>query len=244
MEYHLMFYFLLPIVAFLYASVGHGGASGYLALMAFFGASASMMKSSALVLNIMVAALSFYFFYKNKYFKWTLFYPFAISSIPFAFVGGYLSITPTLYKQILAIVLLFSILRLLGFLGKETPQQKQIKLWQGLTIGAAIGLLSGMIGIGGGIILSPVILIFKWADMKTTAATSALFIWANSIAALIGVLLAGHFQADPNTPNLIFLAFVGALLGAFAGSKKFNNKTLRRVLAIVLALASVKLITT
>lgn len=244
MEYHLVFYLLLPIIAFLYASVGHGGASGYLALMAFFGSTTSIMKPSALILNIMVSALSFYFFYRYKYFKWVLFYPFAISSIPAAFIGGYLSINPTLYKHILAVILLFSILRLLGFLGKESPQKRPIKLWQGLIIGAVVGLLSGMIGIGGGIILSPLILIFKWGDMKSTAATSALFIWVNSLAALIGLLWAGQFQADPNTPYFILIALVGALFGAYAGSKKYNNKTLRKVLAMVLLVASVKLMTT
>ncbi|MBO6482671.1 MAG: sulfite exporter TauE/SafE family protein, partial [Pelagibacteraceae bacterium] len=187
MEISDLFYILLPLVAFLYASVGHGGASGYLALMAIFGISVSVMKPTALILNLFVAGISFYYFYQSKHFKWRLFYPFAITSVPAAFLGGLININITLYKQILAILLLFSIFRLLGFFGKESKSIKELKLWQGLVIGAIIGLFSGMIGIGGGIVLSPVILLFKWGKMKSTAAVSALFIWVNSAAALTGI---------------------------------------------------------
>ena len=110
---------LLPIVAFLYASVGHGGASGYLALMSAFAFPISVMKPTALVLNILVSGISFYFYYREKKFKWDLFYPFVITSVPFSFLGGYLTISTFYYKVILATVLIFAVLRLMGFLGKE-----------------------------------------------------------------------------------------------------------------------------
>ena len=242
MELSDLFYILLPLVAFLYASVGHGGASGYLALMAIFGISVSVMKPTALILNLFVAGVSFYYFYQSKYFKWRLFYPFAITSVPAAFLGGLININITLYKQILAILLLFSIFRLLGFFGKESKSIKELKLWQGLVIGAIIGLFSGMIGIGGGIVLSPVILLFKWGKMKSTAAVSALFIWVNSAAALTGILWSGQFIIDHQMPLFLSLAVVGGLLGGYFGSMKFNNHKLSYVLAFVLAIASIKLI--
>lgn len=242
-EYSYFLYILLPIIAFLYASVGHGGASGYLALMALFAIPVSVMKPTALLLNLFVAGAAFYYYYRGKYFKWSLFYPFAITSIPAAFLGGFIHLNIVLYKQILAVLLLFSILRLLGVFGKENTSIKSLQLWQGLLIGASIGLFSGIIGIGGGIILSPIILLFKWGKMKSTAAVSALFIWVNSAAALIGNLWSNQFTIDNQTPIFLFLAILGGLLGGYIGSKKLNNKTLSYILAFVLAIASVKLIT-
>jgi uncharacterized membrane protein YfcA len=235
------FLILLPLVAFLYASVGHGGASGYLGLMALFSFPIVLMKPTALLLNLFVAAVSFFQFKRFGFFKWRLFYLFAISSIPAAFIGGYVDIDGSLYKKILAVVLLLAILKLMGVFGKESKEIKQLKLWQGLIIGGLIGLVSGMIGIGGGIILSPIILLMKWGDMKTTAAVSALFIWVNSAAAMLGLLLQGT-RIEPQAIGLVILALLGGLLGAYFGSKYVNNKTLRTMLAAVLLMACVKLI--
>lgn len=147
---------LLAVVAFLYASVGHGGASGYLALMSLFAFPVTFMKPTALVLNILVSAISFYFFYREKKFEWKLFYPFAITSIPFSFLGGMVTIETHWYKIILATVLVFAVARLLGLYGKEKLVRKPMNIPLALFIGATIGFLSGLIGIGGGIILSPV----------------------------------------------------------------------------------------
>jgi uncharacterized protein len=219
-----LFYILLPLVAFLYASVGHGGASGYLALMSIFGVSLGVMKPTALTLNLVVAGVSFFQYYKSKHFKWRLFYPFAITSIPAAFIGGSISIETSLYKQILAILLLFSIFRLLGFFGNENSKTKPLKLWVGLVIGTLIGLLSGMIGIGGGVILSPIILLFHWGKMKSTAATSALFIWVNSIAAMGGILWSGQFKLDSQIPILLLLVTLGGVIGGYFGNKKRSKK--------------------
>lgn len=242
MDLPYLFFILLPFVAFLYASVGHGGASGYLALMAIFSVSVGVMKPTALILNLFVAGASFYHFYHSNHFKWRLFYPFAITSVPAAFFGGLININITLYRQILAVLLCLSVLRILGFFGKESGSTKELKLWHGLIIGALIGVFSGIIGIGGGIILSPVILLFKWGKMKSTAAVSALFIWVNSAAALIGNLYSGQFTFNNQIPLFLCLAVLGGLFGGYFGSKKFNNYKLSYVLALVLAIASVKLI--
>jgi uncharacterized protein len=235
--------FLLPIVAFLYASVGHGGASGYLALMSAFSFPMTFMKPTALVLNILVSAVSFYFYYREKNFKWNLFYPFALSSIPFSFLGGYLKIDAFYYKIILATVLVFAVMRLLGFFGKEKKEIKAINLPLALAFGALIGFLSGLLGIGGGIILSPVLLLFGWATMKQTAAVSALFILVNSISGLFGFVSQGG-TLPASSSVLIGVVFIGGLLGAYYGSAKFNSKTLRYVLSVVIGIAILKLYTT
>lgn len=234
---------LFPIVAFLYASVGHGGASGYLALMSAFAFPMTFMKPTALVLNILVSGLSFYFYYREKNFKWNLFYPFALTSIPFSFIGGYLKIDAFYYKIILATVLVFAVLRLLGVFGKEKENLKAINVPMALAFGALIGFLSGLLGIGGGIILSPVLLLMGWATMKQTAAVSALFILVNSISGLFGFVSQGG-TLPASSGLLIGLVFMGGLLGAYYGSTKFNSKGLRIVLSVVIGIAIFKLYAT
>lgn len=233
---------LLPIVAFLYASVGHGGASGYLAIMSLFAMPITFMKPTALILNILVSGISFYFFYREKNFKWNLFYPFAITSIPLSFLGGFLTVDAKLYKIILGTLLLFAVLRLLGVFGKERTKLKEINIPFALVIGAIIGFLSGLIGIGGGIVLSPVLLLLGWANMKQTAAVSALFILVNSISGISGFILKGG-EVPAASAVLIGIVFIGGFFGAYYGSKKFNNLVLRNILAVVLAIAIVKLYT-
>jgi uncharacterized membrane protein YfcA len=234
---------LLPVVAFLYASVGHGGASGYLALMSAFAFPMTFMKPTALVLNILVSGVSFYFYYREKKFRWNLFYPFAITSVPFSFLGGYLTVSTFYYKIILATVLFFAVLRLLGFLGKEKTEITSLNPYAALIVGAVIGFLSGLIGIGGGIILSPVIILLGWGTMKQTAAVSALFILVNSISGISGFLLKGGILPESSLP-LIGIVFVGGFFGAYYGSKKFNSVVLKNVLALVLGIAIYKLYAT
>ncbi|MCB0538208.1 MAG: sulfite exporter TauE/SafE family protein [Chitinophagales bacterium] len=241
-EYFIFFLCLLPIVAFLYSSVGHGGASGYLALMALFGVATETMKPTALLLNLFVAAISFYFYYKEGYFKPKLFIPFAIASIPAAFIGGTIQLDSSIYKKILAVFLLFAIARIL-FIGKNLQQNnstKEIKIWLGLIVGFCIGFFSGLIGIGGGIILSPIIILMHWGNLKESAAVSALFIWVNSAAGLLGQFKAGYV-VDTNAFIFVFLALIGGLLGAFLGSKKLKSRQLEYILSIVLFMASIKL---
>lgn len=234
---------LLPIIAFLYASVGHGGASGYLALMSIFAFPVTFMKPTALVLNIIVSGISFYFYYREKQFEWKLFYPFAITSIPFSYLGGLISVETHLYKIILATVLIFAVLRLLGILGKEKSSIRPIHFASAMLIGALIGFFSGLIGIGGGIILSPVLLLLGWATMKQTAAVSALFILVNSVAGLLGFISKGESLPISSFLVIVIVA-VGGILGGYFGCKKFNTITLRNILAFVLVIAIFKLYTT
>ncbi|MCB0480683.1 MAG: sulfite exporter TauE/SafE family protein [Flavobacteriales bacterium] len=239
----LWFYILLPLVAFMYAAVGHGGASGYLALMALFGISTIVMKPTALILNLFVAGISFYQFYRKGFFKWRMFYPFVITSIPASFIGGYLSVSSEIYKQILGVLLLFAVMRMLGLFGTPNSKSSELKLWVGLLFGGLIGFFSGLIGIGGGIILSPILLLFGWASVKETAAISALFIWVNSLSGLLGLMTSG-VELHSHYLILIALALVGGLTGAYFGSSVLQNKSLSRFLSLVLLLAAIKLIAT
>lgn len=235
------FLLILPIVSFLYASVGHGGASGYLALMALFSFAPESMKPTALLLNLFVAGVAFYHYYKAGYFNKSLFLSFAITSIPLAFLGGLIELDASIYKKILGILLIFAILKMLNVFGKESSLIKDVKLWQGLLVGGAIGFFSGLIGIGGGIILTPVILLLHWGKMKEAAAVSALFIWVNSAAGLIGQISSG-VSISIQSFILVAFAIIGGFFGSYYGSRKLNNKKLRHLLAFVLIIASVKLL--
>lgn len=240
----LLMLLLLSIVAFLYSSVGHGGASGYLAVMAIVGVAPSLMKSSALIMNLAVSLFSFLGFYRVGHFKFKLFWPFAISSIPFAYLGGTMTLSDAIYKKILAVCILISIARLLYQFKQEETENKEVPLWAGLTSGGIIGLLSGMIGIGGGIVLSPLMLLMKWAKLKETAAVSALFIFVNSLSGLYGQITKGNMHIPENLQFAICATVVGGLLGSYFGSQKFNLPTLRYLLALGLIIASAKLIFT
>ena len=239
-EYVYIFLLILPVVSFLYASIGHGGASGYLALMAIFSVTPELMKPTALLLNLFVAAIAFYYYYKEGYFNKKLFISFAVASIPMSIIGGYIEVATTIYKKILAVLLLFAILKMLNIFGKESAIIRDIKLWQGIVVGGIIGFFSGLIGIGGGIILSPIILLFHWGKMKEAAAVSALFIWVNSAGGLIGQLSSG-VNLNMQSFGLVAIALIGGVFGAYYGSKKLNNQNLRYLLATVMAIACFKL---
>lgn len=243
MDISLVFYILLFIVAFLYAAVGHGGASGYLALMALYGVAPEVMKPTALLLNVFVSITSFIQFYRGGYFKWKIFWPLAIGSVPMAYVGGLMPIEIVLYKKILGVLLLIPIIRILWPTKELTDQKKESSIALSLLIGIVIGFLSGLISIGGGIILSPLLLLLRWTDMKQTAAISALFIFVNSISGLLGQLTKGiHFNTDMYL--FVVIAFAGGIFGAYFGVLKFNHKVLKYILAIVLLVAAYKLLFT
>jgi uncharacterized protein len=235
---------ILAVVAFLYSSVGHGGASGYLAVMAIVGIAPPLMKSSALLMNLAVSLFSFLGFYRAGFFKWKLFLPFALASIPMAYIGGTMTLSDAIYKKILAVCILISIARLLYQFKQEETRNTDVPVWAGLLSGGIIGLLSGMIGIGGGIILSPLMLLMNWAKLKETAAVSALFIFVNSLSGLYGQMMKGGFQIPENLQWAILATIVGGLLGSYYGSQKFNLPTLRYMLALGLIIACGKLIFT
>ena len=237
----LYFYILLFVVAFLYASVGHGGASGYLALMAIFGMSPLFMKPTALLLNLFVSFSAFVFFYRGGHFKWKYFLPFALSSIPMSFLGGMISLDANLYKKILGVLLLIPITRLVLFPNNKKEEMNELHVPTAMLIGGVIGFLSGLIGIGGGIILSPLLLLLKWTDQKQTAAISAMFIFVNSLAGLGGQLTKG-IEFQPEMLTFVGIAFVGGSAGAWFGAIKFNQQVLKYILALVLLLASLKLL--
>lgn len=231
---------LILAVAFMYASVGHGGASGYLALMALFNMEPSVMKPSALLLNVFVAGIAFILYARAGFFRWKIFLPFALASVPAAYFGALLKVDATLYKIILGICLLIASARMLFLNGKQADKKSEIKFFYAFFIGGLIGFLSGMIGIGGGIILSPVLILFHWSDMKETAAVSSLFIFVNSISGLLGIMK-NEFLFDEKFYFWIGAAIVGGMASAYLGSKKFHSKILRYALALVLCAASVKL---
>lgn len=236
-----LFYLLIPIVAFLYSTVGHGGASGYLGLMAIFSFPSVMMKQTALLLNLFVAGIAFYQYFKAGYFNKHLFLSFALGSVPAAFFGGLWSLDSWLYNKFLGFILFFAITRMLFKRETSDLQTKKIPTLLALLIGVIIGLFSGLIGIGGGIILTPVILLFHWGNMKEAAAVSALFIWVNSASGLLGQLVTG-INLNTNSIVLVSLAFAGGFLGSYYGSQKWNNRRLEYFLALVLASAGIKLI--
>lgn len=225
-------------MAFLYASVGHGGASGYLAVMALFAIAPPIMKQTALLLNLGVSLMSFIAFYRQGYFKWTLFWPFALGSIPAAYLGARIPLADSTYKQILGACLFLAVIRMVVTLKESEP--RKLNLGIGVLAGAAIGVLSGMIGIGGGIILSPLLLLFRWANLKEAAAASALFIFVNSIAGLAGLKT---WIALDQSQMIYWLAasLMGGFLGARWGAGIASNSKVKWILALVLVIASLKL---
>jgi len=239
----LPFLLLLFAVAYLYANVGHGGASGYLALMALFGTAPEAMRPTALLLNLFVSLTAFLQFHRGGHFNRKIFLPFALASVPMSFLGGMLSVDAVLYKRTLGLLLLVPVARLLLMPNAASDEMRTARTGPSLLIGAGIGFLSGLIGIGGGILLSPVLLMLKWTDQRQTAAVSALFIFVNSLAGLGGQLTKGvPFSQEMVLP--VAIAFAGGLLGAWTGAFRYGQNALKYTLAGVLALASYKLLLT
>lgn len=236
----ILIYAAFFMVALLYASVGHGGASGYLAMMALLGFSASVMKPTALLLNVMVSLIAFISFYRARHFRQQMLWPLIAGSIPFAFIGSVMPVSELLYKKILGIVLLISIVRLVWDQA-EKPLSSAPKWYLLFVIGSLIGLVSGMIGMGGGILLSPILLLMGWSGQKQTAAISAIFIFLNSMAGIIGQLKTG-FNLGPQIYGIIAVVLAGGWLGAYLGAEKLKTKNMKYILAAVLVLASAKLI--
>ena len=228
------------IVAVLYSSVGFGGASGYLLSMSFFDIPANVMSSTALVLNIFVSTISFANYFRAGHFRPKLLVPFLITSIPAAFLGGTFKLTEQTYFILLYAALTYLALRMTFFpvfSDKSNWTPRPVPLWLALTCGAVIGLLSGMIGIGGGIFLSPLIILMQWGNSKQAAASAGAFIAINSISGLIGRITNGTFSLGEFGIPLLVVGLVGALIGSQLGAVKLSDTNVRRSLGMILILA-------
>ncbi|MBC7775455.1 MAG: sulfite exporter TauE/SafE family protein [Phycisphaerae bacterium] len=243
MEHDLSFLFcaLLMLVAFLYSSVGHGGASGYLALMALYEFTPEVMRPTALLLNIFVSAIAFTSYFKSGSFSWKLFLPLAITAVPAAYIGGLITPPTMLYKQLLGAFLIIPAIRFIFPSESPNVRRNELNIYLALLMGAGIGLVSGVLGIGGGIILSPLLIMLGWSDVKQAAAVSSLFILVNSIAGLTGRLQQG-LNFSPDMVIMVGIALVGGACGSYFGAFRFNQKTLKICLSVVLFIASLKLL--
>ena len=233
------------VAAFVYASVGHGGASAYLAVMALAGVAPQEMRPIALVLNIVVSAVATFKFYRAGHFRWSLLWPFAVVSIPCAYLGGAITLPGTIYKTIVGVVLVFAAWQLWrsARAGEEMREVRQPPLALAMVIGGGLGLLSGLTGVGGGIFLSPLLLILGWAGTKQTSAVAAPFILVNSIAGLAGAFIVKSASLPSHTWILACAVLLGGWFGAEYGSRRFANPLIRRMLAVVLAVAGAKMVT-
>ena len=237
---NLLLYLLVFIIAVVYSSAGFGGASGYLVAMNFFGIPANVMSSTALVLNIFVSSISFTSYARAGHFRPRLLLPFLITSVPAAFIGGTINLSEQTYTTLLYIVLTYLALRMVLFPTlSEKPNwtPRPIPFWTALISGAAVGLLSGLIGIGGGIFLSPLIILMQWGNSKQAAASAGGFIAINSISGLIGRFATGALAFGEFGLSLLVVGLLGALIGSQLGAMKFSGAGVRRVLGTILTIA-------
>lgn len=234
---------LIFAAALLYSAVGHGGASGYLAVMALLGTAPVQMRATALVLNVIVASIATVQFARAGHFRWSLFLPFALASVPAAYVGGRISLEHDVYRVLVGSVLMLSAARFALTLRATDSAMRMPTWWVAAPAGAALGLLAGLTGVGGGIFLSPLLLIAGWADLRTTAATSAAFILVNSLAGLGGLGVQGAVGGmHTSIAAWAAAAALGGLVGSTVGSVRASPKALRLMLAAVLLVAGGKLI--
>lgn len=227
--------------AALYSSVGHAGASAYIAAMALFSVPPAVMRPTALTLNVLVASLGSYRYAQAGYFRWRVVWPFLLGSVPFAFIGGGIHLPGEYYRALVGVVLILSGLRM--FWAAHVYAKREVHdppIWLSILIGIVIGFLSGLTGTGGGIFLSPVIIFLSWSDLRTTSGIAAVFILGNSVAGLLGNLV--MVQSLPaELPLYIVAVMLGGLVGTAVGTK-FPIVYIRRALGVVLLIAGAKLI--
>ena len=232
------------VAAFLYSAVGHGGASAYIAAMALAGIAPAEMRPVALQLNVLVSALATFKFYRAGHFRWPLFWPFAVVSIPAAYLGGAITLPGSAYKILVGVVLLYAGWQLWwsARAGEELRPLRRIQVPLAMAIGAVLGVLSGLTGVGGGIFLSPLLLLFGWAGTKQTSAVAAPFILVNSLAGLAAGLVRNPVAPPDYAWWLMAAVLAGGWAGAEYGSRRFANPLIRQVLAVVLFIAGGKMV--
>ena len=228
------------VVAMMYASVGHGGASGYLAIMALFCLHPEALKPTALMLNIVVAGVGTYLYCNAGQFSWRVFWPFVITSIPMSFIGGTFSLPPELYRPALGMVLLFAAWRLFARRKHDDYDAKAPNLLLAMIVGGVLGFASGLIGVGGGIFLSPLMILLGWARVREVSGIAALFILVNSISGL-----AGHVSSLQHVPEyaplLAGVALIGGTIGALCGSRHLPVATILKAMSLMLVMAGGKM---
>ncbi len=235
---------LFFVAALLYASVGHAGASGYLAVMALIGVAPATMKPTALALNIVVALVATLRFYRVGAFSWRLFLPLIVLSIPLAYLGGRLALPAHFYKPVVGVVLLYAAWRSIRTATAEHDTAlRPVSLPVLVVAGGALGFLSGLTGVGGGIFLSPLLLFLRWAPVRAISGIAAAYILVNSIAGLLGVMASGPVW-HPQWPLWAVAVLGGGLIGAEVGSRRLGNPAIKRLLSLVLLVAGAKMIAT
>ncbi len=235
---------MIFIAATLYSSVGHAGASGYLAAMALFSMAPLEMRPTALVLNILVAIIATSKYLRAGYFSWPLFWPLALASIPFAYVGGTLNLPTIYYKPLVGLILIYAAWHFLRDASKAEYEVKQPRLPLVLVSGTGLGFLAGLTGVGGGIFLSPLLIVLHWAEVKHVSGVASAFILLNSIAGLLGFLTSETPRLPEGLAYWAIAAVVGGYIGAEYGSKRFGNPMIKRLLSLVLLIAGIKMILT
>ncbi|MBE0646212.1 MAG: sulfite exporter TauE/SafE family protein [Bacteroidales bacterium] len=237
----LYLYLAIGLIAAMYSSVGHGGASGYLAIWTLYGLAPEEMRSSALILNIIVSGIAFTNYYLAELPNLRKLMPFLLGSVPAAFLGALTQASTPLYRMLLGGVLIIAVLRLLLSIRNNQYQVRDIPFLPALLTGIGIGFLSGVIGIGGGILLSPLLIFMRWATIKESACLSAAFILVNSLSGFTGVLIGGLQVTGMMTISIV-VAFAGGLLGSSLGSHFFPARVVKYTLVMVLLFASIKLL--
>jgi uncharacterized membrane protein YfcA len=227
-------------VSLLYATVGQAGGTAFLAVMAFASFAPNEMRPTALLLNVVAAAYSTWVFNRGSLVDWEKLRPLLVSSLPTALAGGFIVLDEKIYNIVTGVVLLIAAAILLAR-RKDGLHDRITPLWGAISVGAIVGLISGLTGVGGGVFLAPVLITLQWASPKQTSALSAPFILANSIVGLAGAMFAGQMPAQ-NTWMFALAALVGAMIGTLIGLKWLSQTTTRYVLAAVLGSGGIQLL--